>query len=154
LELLPAPTLTDTVSCDLFHACLDEKPDFEALSYTWGDPNDTIEISLHGSTHTITRNLDSAFRHLRYPDRSRVLWVDALCINQEGSIERAQQVSQMRHVCDVGGARRVVVWLGEEDNAKIALDFCEGLKAAPQEGELYPFQYYYGYGYDLELAAC
>jgi len=34
------------------------------------------------------------------------------------TIERAQQLSQMRHVYDVGGARRVVVWLGEEDNAK------------------------------------
>ncbi len=48
---------------------------------TWGNPNDTIEISFHGSPHSITMNLDSALRHLRYSNRSRLLCVHALWIN-------------------------------------------------------------------------
>jgi hypothetical protein len=53
---------------------------FEALSYTWGDPKATLPITLHGKPHHITKNLEVALRHLRYPERERTLWVDALCI--------------------------------------------------------------------------
>jgi hypothetical protein len=82
LRLFPAASLDEDIKCELFHTTLDAKNrvGFEALSYTWGDPNSTSPITRHGKPHHITKNLDVALRHLRYPERERTLWADALCI--------------------------------------------------------------------------
>ncbi|KAI1802000.1 HET-domain-containing protein [Daldinia bambusicola] len=63
----------------------------------------TQKIGLQG-------NLADAMRHLRYEDRSRVVWIDALCINQEDLAERGEQVKRMGLIYTL--ARRVVAWLG------------------------------------------
>ncbi|PMD54939.1 uncharacterized protein K444DRAFT_617389 [Hyaloscypha bicolor E] len=57
--------------------------------------------------------LHIALSHLCHPTEPRTLWIDALCINQEDLKEREEQVGQMRLVYN--SARRVLVWLGEED---------------------------------------
>ncbi|XXG95532.1 hypothetical protein Hte_001796 [Hypoxylon texense] len=58
---------------------------------------------------SITRNLHRALAHLQHKTKPRVLWVDALCINQIDIGEREAQVSQM---CNIYGyATRVLVWL-------------------------------------------
>jgi hypothetical protein len=125
LRLFPASTFDADIKCELFNTTLDAKDrvSFEALSYTWGDVNSTSPIILHGNLHLITKTLKLALRHLRYPERERILWVDALCINQSNNSEKSQQVLQMRHVY-CGGAQRVVVWLGWIPNARRAMDFC------------------------------
>lgn len=52
---------------------------YEALSYTWGtEPATNVIRSVQGTKVPVTRNLYSALQHLRYRDRIRVLWVDAL----------------------------------------------------------------------------
>lgn len=114
------------------------KIEYEALSYTWGDVKDLAnrgEILLHGQEHEITQNLESGLRHLRFKDKPRILWADAVCINQTDLDERVQQVSQMHQIYNPGGASHVLVWLGEQGGAKLALDECslvesEGLKAS------------------------
>ncbi|KAI1472761.1 HET-domain-containing protein [Daldinia caldariorum] len=58
----------------------------------------------------IQGNLADAMRHLRYEDRSRVVWIDALCINQDDLEERGEQVKRMGLIYAL--ARRVVAWLG------------------------------------------
>jgi hypothetical protein len=45
-----------------------------------------------------TRNLDSALRHLRQSKKSRLIWIDALCINQSDISEKCIQVSDMGNV--------------------------------------------------------
>ena len=45
---------------------------------------------------SITPNLDRAMRWLRYVDRERVFWIDAICIDQENIEERGRQVGYMR----------------------------------------------------------
>jgi hypothetical protein len=125
LRLFPAASLGEDIKCELFNTTLDAKNivGFEALSYTWGDPETTSPITLHGKPHHITKNLEVALRHLRYPERERTLWVDALCINQSDFLEENQQVLQMKDIYG-GGAQRVVVWLGQIPNARRAMDFC------------------------------
>jgi hypothetical protein len=55
-----------------------------------------------------------------------VLWIDAICINQNDLKERGQQVKRMASIYKM--ARRVVVWLGEEeDNSTMALRTLEML---------------------------
>src|SRR6266480_5134893 len=77
LELLPgrgdAP-----ISCLLHLADWNRPPEYEAVSYAWGDPNLRAPIKCHGKRLEVGRNLHSGLTHLRLPDRSRILWIDCL----------------------------------------------------------------------------
>jgi hypothetical protein len=78
LELHSAGLRSD-VRCTLFHSsCLDAE--YEALSYVWGEPIFTNDILLSNQAFHVTENLYSALNHLRYLDKSRILWADAICI--------------------------------------------------------------------------
>jgi hypothetical protein len=113
ISLLPKPSIEDEVSCDLITVSLDDCPPYEALSYAWGDPKVTKPILLSGQSFQVTTNLDSAIRHLRHnTDQPRLMWIDAICINQADNKERNHQVRHMRQIYQ--GAKEVVVWLGEE----------------------------------------
>ncbi|KAH7093600.1 heterokaryon incompatibility protein-domain-containing protein [Paraphoma chrysanthemicola] len=102
-------------------------PLFEALSYTWGDLNDTEEIIIQDTFGTgrsglnVTHNLAAALRRLRYTNRPRTLWVDAVCINQTNLSERNEQVRQMVRVYSM--AVRVLIYIGEEEKSSdLAMD--------------------------------
>ncbi len=94
---------------------LDENTEYEAISYCWGDATDKMSINIkqpEGVFKTqVNRNLHAALKHLRLPDKPRVLWIDALCINQEDLVERNQQVAMMRDI--YRSATHTVIWLGE-----------------------------------------
>ncbi|KAE9367140.1 HET-domain-containing protein [Stipitochalara longipes BDJ] len=83
---------------------------YEALSYVWGDIRDSDTILVDGCTVSVTRSLETALRHLRYPDKPRTLWVDYVCINQKDVLERSQQVAKMGSIYEQ--ASSVVIWLG------------------------------------------
>ncbi|OAG10045.1 uncharacterized protein CC84DRAFT_1071083, partial [Paraphaeosphaeria sporulosa] len=86
----------DEFYCSLSIVSLDDRPQYEALSYVWGeDSDDTLPISLGGKTVQIRRNLHLALRGIRDPDCERILWIDALCINQGDVEERYTQVAIM-----------------------------------------------------------
>jgi ankyrin repeat protein len=102
------------IECHLFDACLDYTIEYEALSYTWGDLDQPYNISLNDSPMSVTVNLFQALWALRYPDRDRIVWVDAICINQEDVKERGHQVAQMTSIYK--NAEKVVVWLGRSDS--------------------------------------
>jgi hypothetical protein len=78
-------------------------------------------------------NLVKALRHLRYPDRERVLWIDALSINQgnspEALREREHQIRLMKHVYSIAG--HVIVWMGVPDNelAEFIREYLTGSKS-------------------------
>ena len=101
------------LSCSLRIVSLSKLPVYEAISYTWGEPifSASIECSRYGRL-PITENLSAALFHLRLADRLRVLWVDAICINQQDLVERSHQVTLMRDTFE--GAENVIVWLGED----------------------------------------
>ncbi|KAH0594002.1 hypothetical protein MHUMG1_08325 [Metarhizium humberi] len=90
-EFPPGKPQTEIVG-RLFHACLDENPGFEALSYTWGSPSPTYDISINACAFPVSGNLRKALDDLRYPDKPRILWADAICINQRDSDEKAHQL--------------------------------------------------------------
>lgn len=85
--------------------------DYETLSYVWGDTSGTHTMQCSGMKIQITSNLDAALRRLRLPDKSRLVWVDAICINQGDLIERSRQVRIMQEI--YANAKQVIVWLGE-----------------------------------------
>ncbi|KAK2760033.1 hypothetical protein FQN54_002769 [Arachnomyces sp. PD_36] len=93
---------------------------FEALSYAWGSSTRTHVITCNGAPFPITTNLFYALAHLRYPDRMRKLWVDAICINQNDVMERSEQVRHMLKIYQE--ALHVIVWLGlPEKDGDLAL---------------------------------
>jgi hypothetical protein len=83
---------------------------YEALSYVWGDPSAQEEIICHGRKRKVTRNLYEALESLRYTDRRRLLWVDAVCIDQHNDKEKSGQVRMMGQI--YARSSRVLVWLG------------------------------------------
>jgi hypothetical protein len=102
---------------------LDNPPEFEAVSYVWGQRKTTGKIickSPNGAEEeiTITGNGADLLRRFRYRDKSRLLWVDAICINQKDLIERSEQVSIMSHI--YAKAQCVLVWLPNDDADKWA----------------------------------
>ncbi|KAI4866215.1 heterokaryon incompatibility protein-domain-containing protein [Hypoxylon rubiginosum] len=92
---------------------------YEALSYTWGAPVFSHPVQINGIEFFITKNLDSALRHLRLPDAARYLWVDAICINQFDVKEKSIQVGRMFSIYQK--ARRVVAWNSGWDRQKSAI---------------------------------
>ncbi|KAF5618358.1 heterokaryon incompatibility het-6 [Fusarium sp. NRRL 52700] len=111
LELLPSSNRLDPLVGRLVDSDITFQPDYEALSYVWGDMKPVKHITFGDQDIPITPNLYSALIHLRYPDTVRTLWVDALCINQSVHGERNQQVRIMGDIYK--SARQVVVWLGD-----------------------------------------
>ncbi|CAG9998294.1 unnamed protein product [Clonostachys byssicola] len=102
------------VSCSLQHASLDHnRPKYEALSYAWGDVLNTRQICVDGRTATITASLYSALAQFRHPTHPRLLWADALCINQKDTAEKTVQVQLMADVYRY--AVQVLVWLGPDE---------------------------------------
>ena len=91
---------------------LQTAPVYEALSYTWGDSKKECSISCGSGSIAITSNLAAALLQLRSPDKSRALWIDQICINQDDVDERSKQVALMRKI--YFEAKNVVIWLGEE----------------------------------------
>ena len=117
LSLLPAKNKETNVYCTLAQvsSITDSKgpPVYEALSYTWGNPKREKTIYVNNSPFPITYNLHVALRSLRKQTESRMLWVDAICINQYNLYEKNHQVGMMRNI--YYNAARVVVWLGISD---------------------------------------
>ncbi|KAI1117664.1 heterokaryon incompatibility protein-domain-containing protein [Nemania sp. NC0429] len=104
----------DEIRCTLANVRLSWRTRFEALSYTWGDPKITMPIKLSGNEIEVTKNLHSALQDLRYTDRPRSLWVDAVCINQADLQEKAQQILLMGSI--YSRARRVLIYLGATES--------------------------------------
>ncbi|KAL8785641.1 MAG: hypothetical protein Q9195_008561 [Heterodermia aff. obscurata] len=103
----------DQIFCSLSTALLTESPQYDALSYVWGDSHAKKPVMAGGIPVRVTENLDAAMRHLRRFDRSIFVWIDALCINQENTPERNQQVAMMGDIYQ--GAQEVFAWLGDLD---------------------------------------
>ncbi|KAF5543892.1 heterokaryon incompatibility protein [Fusarium mexicanum] len=104
------------------------QPAFEALSYVWGQQRDPVIATIEGKVGEclgnikLGENLATALGYLRYQDKERVLWVDAICINQNDDAERATQVLRMPSIYQ--DCSRVIIWLGPEKH-NIGLLFSE-----------------------------
>ncbi|KAK1751181.1 heterokaryon incompatibility protein-domain-containing protein [Echria macrotheca] len=123
------------VSCELFSAYLTEGNErqeaisYEALSYVWGTTERGLKyIEVNGRQFQITNNLHEALQRLRLEDEDRIIWVDAVCIDQDNEKERGHQV---RHMGDIyKKADRVLYWLGL---STYETEFCLGALKTLQE---------------------
>jgi len=70
-------------------------------------------VRIDDQTMLVGANLHSALLNLRYEDRERILWIDAICIDQTSPTERNQQVTIMGDIYKQSW--RVLVWLRDAD---------------------------------------
>ncbi|RSM17115.1 hypothetical protein CDV31_004008 [Fusarium ambrosium] len=108
LELYPGKPGSKVIT-RLFNVSLDERPSFEALSYTWGPPRPTYDIVVNGTMFSVGRNLRKALDDLRHASEPRVIWTDAICINQPDNAEKEHQIKLMQTI--YATAQVVCAWL-------------------------------------------
>ena len=152
IELQPSEDPASTLECTLLHTTLRELDEeliyhYCALSYVWGDSENTRPIEVNGKVFHVTCNLASALRHLRHAVRPRFLWADAICINQINNKERSAQVSQMGEV--YRSAQHTIIWLGEatQETEKVFHLLRQVIKLTRAEGRLRSLDKHYSSGY-------
>ena len=101
-----------------FYLCeseIDESKDYHAVSYAWGAPIFNRRIYSAQGFLDITESLFEALlqlRHRREYGLPGLLWIDAICINQQDLDERSQQILLMDKI--FGRSNPACVWLGPE----------------------------------------
>jgi hypothetical protein len=117
LVIQPAPERHDPIICTLQHTTLGSLPKYEALSYTWGDEANQHSIFLDGQQFRVRENAAAALRRLRLRSKSRIIWIDAICINQRDLSEKQKQLPLMTKIYEQ--AEQVCVWLGEATEGSV-----------------------------------
>lgn len=100
--------------------------EYEALSWCWGTQNKDCAIRIKkGDDYyrfAVTKELSLALKYLRRPTGDRILWIDAMCIDQSNHEERNHQVQMMSRIYT--GAKQACIWLGEDnDDSTNAINF-------------------------------
>lgn len=144
IEILPGND-DEPVRCALFNVRLEDstRPEYEALSYYWGDPKSRREIEIYESFEVldgentcflVPENCFSALRRLRRrarhgtADDNPIFWIDSICIDQSCISERNHQLSLMFSI--YSNASRVVIDLGPEaDESADFMDWIADLHA-------------------------
>ncbi|KAG1889327.1 heterokaryon incompatibility protein-domain-containing protein [Suillus subluteus] len=122
IRLLRIGKFVSTLQYDLIEINLENNPVYDALSYTWhlGKQSSTRSgvdsefggsINCNGMKLDVTANLRDGLLRLEQFRQETLIWIDAICINQQDLQERSAQVNMMGRI--FRSARTVVVWLGE-----------------------------------------
>ncbi|KUJ08181.1 HET-domain-containing protein [Mollisia scopiformis] len=134
LRLLPTADDSEPLRCSLFHTTLETAPPYIALSYVWGEKTGSQFISVDSDHILITPNLKHALERLR-PEKELILWIDAICIDQENIPERNFQTANMRAIYQ--HAAGVAVWLGlEYKNSKGAIQLARDLNSCSSRDQI------------------
>lgn len=133
LELLPCLDTSTTIRFRLLVEDLEDLPAYIAVSYGFGSPHPQELAMVHGQTKGLFPNLARILRMLRSRKEGAVskVWLDALCINQEDTLERSYQLPLMSRI--FSQAQEVVVSLGKKPpNAAQGLAVLKDMAAVTQ----------------------
>ncbi|KAF2030552.1 HET-domain-containing protein, partial [Setomelanomma holmii] len=97
LRILPSLKRNVVIECEMFDSFIGEQ-DFVAGSYVWGPPEPTHPIIVNDALVHVRQNLFDFLRASRRPLQKRVIWIGALCINQNDNDEKSHQVQAMDHI--------------------------------------------------------
>lgn len=147
LTLFPASEQNEEIVITLRNSTTEAAArQYEALSYVWGSTDNPENVSVVSSFTTdkdenmslsacsaapllVTQNLAVALRHLRRQDVARILWIDAICVDQQNIAERGEQVGKMAQIYSL--AARVVIWVGPASpDSDLAMQLVEHLGQA------------------------
>lgn len=120
LKLLPSRRgRHSSLRCTLTVYALENslEPSYETISYAWGDPLPAAKVVVNSFTLLFPQETQRALLRLRLPDRPRILWIDAVCINQVDLVERGEQVAIMSDIYRRG--IRNIVYLGDDRTGNV-----------------------------------
>lgn len=118
LLILDPGSFRDDIQCTIVHADFNNLPQFDAISYTWADETgdathcSQIYCGRRRNTISVTANCEAVLRRVRLQNIRRLVWIDAICINQDFVAERNHQVQSMSRIYKE--ASGVLVYLGED----------------------------------------
>ena len=98
---------------------LQSTPPYEAISYTWGDDTRNHSILINGYLLPITHNAFQALHAMAPLWRSRLVWIDSVCIDQRDLLDKNRPVAFMSEIYEQ--ATRTLAWLGDSPNAGYAV---------------------------------
>ncbi|KAL6904030.1 heterokaryon incompatibility domain-containing protein [Trichoderma evansii] len=160
VELLPGKP-GSRIAIKLLTVSLNDNPEYEALSYCWGPPKPSYDIFIHVNNNnsnntennedqpdesiysfTVGRNLRKALDDLRHQDRSRLIWNDAICINQKDIVEKGYQIQLMHQIYT--RANVVCAWLDHNVQPKTPVfDDLENLGKGVELDDFHDPSYWY-----------
>ena len=118
---------------------------YKALSYVWGQENEKCEIFIDDSKLVIKPRLFTVLVRVRAHggDQVQILWVDALCIDQNNTLERNHQVSLMHEI--YSKCSLCYVWFGEVSRggiqAQLDCDFKQCVDLTPKYSEAHSLKW-------------
>lgn len=115
----PAADPNEKIEVSLVVTELNDRPDYEALSYVWGPHPSNSIVTVKGQELSIRTSLYEFLAVLRDETHGRLVYADAICINQADSREKESQVQMMGRIFQ--GARLVLSYLGPGDDGTDAV---------------------------------
>ncbi|KAI0969273.1 heterokaryon incompatibility protein-domain-containing protein [Xylaria arbuscula] len=123
-----------TIKCEIISTSLTKPPPYTAISYAWGDADNKRSIQLGQVNVSVAVNLFGALDAVRKREEDILVWVDALCIDQQNHTERSQQVQLMTEI--YAKATQVAIWLGPSENdSQLAIDLLQDLVIGENDPE-------------------
>jgi hypothetical protein len=125
LEVLHAK-VGQHVVCTISVWSLDTAPSYDAISYTWGDPALTTAISINGQSMVVRQNCEYVIQQWFTTKKksTTLIWVDAVCIDQQNFKERGFQVTIMGDLYK--RAAQVLACVGPHaDDSEYLFQFCK-----------------------------
>ncbi|KAL7924520.1 heterokaryon incompatibility domain-containing protein [Trichoderma austrokoningii] len=152
-ELLPGKP-GSRISIRLHTVSLDDNPEYEALSYCWGPPKPSYDIFIHVNNNNsndegevifsfpVGRNLRKALDDLRHQSQARLIWNDAICINQKDNPEKGHQIQLMHQI--YSRAAVVCAWIDHNVQPKTSVfDDLENLGRGVELDDFHDPAYWY-----------
>ena len=153
VELFPSPKPFTEIRCKMLTVSLVDKPQFDALSYVWGDPLRVGYIRMDGLLLQIPTNLIDVLRNFRGKGNKdkRVLFADAICFDRHVFAEEQLAVEDLHIMMSprmsserearfqltpriFKAAQQVAIGLGERDDADAkAIEFVREIASKPIE---------------------
>ncbi|XEV05057.1 hypothetical protein FSHL1_010344 [Fusarium sambucinum] len=116
---------------------IDSCPEYETVSYCWGGEdgdarqNRPVYVGDYWDVLLQTKNCWSMLQYIRLESHTRLIWIDAICINQNDNLEKETQVPLMGRI--YWRCLRAIIYLGE--------DVVKPKGLFPTKGRLYPKRY-------------
>jgi hypothetical protein len=127
----------EPLSGKMHHVCVGASEKYWAISYVWGAALKPFSVHTSEGSISITLSLFEALRGIRDPKTSTLIWVDAICIDQENNLEKSIQIRLLPKI--FRSAESVIAWLGEaEDNSHEAIDTLMQIRLAHLKPDVWP----------------
>ena len=126
LRVLPSRISSSCIQCELTVASIkDSVGHYVAGSYVWGPRSPVATIRVNGIDVEVRQNLTHFLRACRRKWHPFVVWIDAICINQDDLAERSNQVGMMDKIYK--STQAVHCWLGSSIAVATALKRCDAV---------------------------